>query len=81
MFKETFRAIGSIKNFVKVVEVECTLCVNDDDSGWFEFADEKGKWYAEGNLNFYKNELIEFNGIEDLPYFIKEKLTDWGFLL
>lgn len=66
----------------KRVELECSLGINSEDYGWFEFYDIKTggeDWYAEGGLNFEDKVLVDYDGVFALPPFILDKLAELGY--
>lgn len=63
------------------VKLHVTVVQSDDDYGWFEIYDLKtggNDWYAEGSLRIDDNELIDYDGVFDLPFFVKTQLREWG---
>jgi hypothetical protein len=90
-FSETFEAIkglsletayGRIRSEKDVV-IEVTIGYDaEKEYGYFEFYDVKtggDKWYAEGGLWFDNEELIDYDGVFELPTFVWEKLEEKGF--
>lgn len=66
----------------KHVELECSLGINSEDYGWFEFYDIKTggeDWYAEGGLTFENKVLVDYDGVFALPPFILDKLAELGY--
>ena len=62
------------------VEVEFSIEL-DEDYGSFEIYDiESGgeNWYAEGELWFEDNTLIDYDGVSELPKEIINKLNELG---
>ena len=47
--------------------------------GSFEMYSDDGEYYAEGGLWFEKGELVDYDGIFELPSVIKKQLIKWGF--
>lgn len=75
-------SFGMIRN-----EWDCELQVTigfslDNSGGYFEIYDvETGgeKWYAEGCLDIDGKDVIGYDGIFSLPWFITDKLKELGF--
>lgn len=66
------------------VRLFCTIGINSDNYGWFEIYDIRtagDEWYAEGGLWFEDKEVVDFDGVFDLPVCIKEKLKELGYSL
>ncbi len=66
------------------VEVEVTVGIKDDNYGYFELYDTKTggeKWYCEGGLWFQDKTLVDYDGVFNLPPMVKDKLTEWGYLV
>jgi hypothetical protein len=64
------------------VELDVTIGIKDEEYGYFEFYDIKtggDSWYAEGGLWFKGKELVDYDGVFDLPDFIKDKLIELGY--
>jgi hypothetical protein len=65
-------------------EVEMTYHIQADPMkqyGSFEMYSDDGDYYAEGGLWFDKGELVDYDGIFELPQIIKNQLIKWGFSL
>lgn len=88
--KHTFKIVSSmvlensfgIIDKEKSVELDVTIGFNSDEYGWFEFYDINtggNTWYAEGGLSFENKELIDYDGVFELPDFIIEKLEELGY--
>mgnify|MGYP003648730953 CR=1 FL=1 len=77
--ENSFGSVGARKTVMLRVNIK----VNPEtEYGSFEFYDlETGgeDFYAEGGLWFNGRELIDFDGIFDLPDFIQDALSDEGF--
>jgi hypothetical protein len=61
--------------------MDYTVCV-DGTHGWFEMYDEEtgGRdFYAEGQLIFEGNTLVDYDGIFELPEDILDKLDEAGY--
>ena len=64
------------------VELEVTIGIRDDESGWFELHDEESggdEWYAEGEFEFDGMAVTAFEGVFALPQCIINKLKEMGF--
>jgi hypothetical protein len=64
------------------IDIDVTIGIKDETYGWFEFYDvETGgeEWYAEGGLWFKGKELTDYDGVFDLPDFIKDRLLRMGY--
>ena len=49
--------------------------------GGYEMYDDDGDYYAEGMLQFDSGELIDYDGVYDLPETIKKQLIKWRFTI
>jgi hypothetical protein len=91
--EETFEVVRYInrQNSVGVLNekdnVKLTVTVTMDTekgSGGFEFYDDETggeDWYAEGGIWLHKEnkeQVCDYDGVFDLPDFIKDKLNEWG---
>lgn len=88
-FKEEFKVVqnvametsaGLVAPRVKRT-MDFTVCV-ENGRGWFELYDEETSgedFYAEGCLIFSGKELIDYDGIFDLPSEILDKLEERGY--
>ena len=64
------------------IEIDVTVGINDEDSGWFELYDvETGgeDWYAEGGIEFDGMDIVGYDGVFELPDFIVNKLVELGY--
>ena len=64
------------------IEIDVTVGINDEDSGWFELYDiETGgeEWYAEGGIEFDGMDIVGYDGVFELPDFIVNKLVELGY--
>ena len=76
MKKETF------EKKLKIGIVEYTVQMIDKDYGCFEFYDiDTGgeRLYAEGGLWFDGKELVDYDGVFQLPLPVIDKLKEWGY--
>lgn len=77
--QNSFGIIASEKD----CQLEFTIRIHDGEkTGSFELADVKtggNKWYAEGGLWFDEKELVDYDGVFELPEEILDKLEEWGF--
>jgi hypothetical protein len=74
-------SFGTIKQ-EEDIEIDVTVGINDEDSGWFELYDvETGgeDWYAEGGLEFDGMDIVGYDGVFELPDFIVNKLVELGY--
>lgn len=77
----TLQTSAGIIDQEEQVQLHVTVCLKDPDYGWFEIYDHKTggeDWYAEGSLRIDDNELIDYDGVFDLPFFVKTQLREWG---
>lgn len=90
MKQETFKVVESLvlENSFGIidaennVELEVTVGIKSEDYGWFEFYDVKSEgdiWYAEGGLWIEDNKVTGYDGVFELPGFVLNKLTEWGY--
>ena len=66
---------------VETTNVEVIVRLNGE-RGSFEFYDEETggeNWYAEGGLWFNGKELVDYDGIFELPKFVADKLEELGY--
>lgn len=66
----------------KGVELDCSLTIEDEDGGYFEFYDlETGgeSWYAEGRLEIENKVITGYDGVFELPEFLQKKLQEIGY--
>ena len=86
---ETFKAYESLSmenSFMVVreqedIELNVTIGIHDDESGWFELYDEESggdEWYAEGGLRFEDGKLVDYDGVFALPVCIIQRLQNMG---
>jgi hypothetical protein len=65
------------------IKIEFTLGIHESgNTGWFEFYDiDSGgeKWYAEGGLWFDGKDVMDFDGVFELPEEIMTKLNELGY--
>ena len=64
------------------IEIDVTVGINDEDSGWFQLYDiETGgdDWYAEGGIEFDGMDIVGYDGVFELPDFIVNKLVELGY--
>ena len=64
----------------KVMEYNVGL-IKEEERGWFEMYDEESggeDYYAEGGLEFYKNELVGYDGVFDLDENIINCVKEMG---
>ncbi len=87
---ESFTAYESLSlenSFVTIkeqkdIELNVTIGIHDDESGWFELYDEESggeEWYAEGGLELDGLSVTGYDGVFALPMCIIEKLQEMGF--
>ena len=87
---ESFKAYESLSlenSFVTIkeqkdIELNVTIGIHDDESGWFELYDEESggeEWYAEGGLELDGLSVTGYDGVFALPMCIIEKLQEMGF--
>lgn len=88
-FKENFKVVqnvametsaGLVAPRVKRT-MDITVCV-EHGRGWFELYDEESggeDFYAEGCLIFNDKELVDYDGIFELPDEILDKLEEHGY--
>lgn len=88
-FKEEFKVVqhvametsaGLVAPRVKRT-MDFTVCV-ENGRGWYEVYDEESggeDFYAEGCLIFNGKELIDYDGIFELPAEILDKLDEHGY--
>ena len=67
------------------VQMSYEVKINEDRNyGWFEIYSVNGNsdFYAEGGiwLNKDNSEVMDFDGVYDLPTFVKEQLKKWGIV-
>lgn len=64
------------------IELNVTIGIHDDESGWFELYDEESggeDWYAEGGLELDGLSVTGYDGVFALPVCIINKLQEMGF--
>jgi hypothetical protein len=69
-------------NKEKDVELDVTVGIGDDESGYFELYDTLSggdNWYAEGSIQFDGKNVIGYDGVFDLPDVVKNKLVEMGY--
>ncbi len=87
---ESFTAYESLSlenSFVTIkeqkdIQLNVTIGIHDDESGWFELYDEESggeEWYAEGGLELDGLSVTGYDGVFALPMCIIEKLQEMGF--
>jgi len=87
---ESFKAYESLSlenSFVTIkeqqnIELNVTIGIHDDESGWFELYDEESggeDWYAEGGLELDGLSVTGYDGVFALPVCIINKLQEMGF--
>lgn len=87
---ESFKAYESLSlenSFMVVkekenIELNVTIGIHDDESGWFELYDEESggdEWYAEGGLELDGLSVTGYDGVFALPVCIINKLQEMGF--
>ncbi|MHA2201920.1 MAG: hypothetical protein ACXABN_18805 [Candidatus Thorarchaeota archaeon] len=90
MKKETFNAVSSLNlqtsygivRKEKDVQLEVTVGIKEDGSGWYEIYDVKTsgeRWYASGELNFRGKKLVDYDGMFSLSHLVINKLEEWGY--
>ena len=87
----TFKTVASLQlensftvlNQENDVNLECTIGINElKGTGYFELYDEEtggDNWYAEGGLWFNDKDLVEYDGVFNLPDFIIDKIVELGY--
>ena len=73
-------SFGTIKEEDKVI-LEVSVGINHGEYGWFEVYDDKTggeNWYAEGGLWFRNKELVDYDGVFELPTCVLDKLEEIG---
>jgi hypothetical protein len=87
---ESFTAYESLSlenSFVTIkeqkdIQLNVTIGIHDDESGWFELYDEESggeEWYAEGGLELDGLSVTGYDGVFALPVCIINKLQEMGF--
>lgn len=72
-----YGVIDSEKN----VDLHVLVVLAEPSYGFFEIYDLKTggqDWHAEGSLSIHENELLDYDGVFDLPFFVKVQLREWG---
>jgi hypothetical protein len=64
------------------IKLEVTVGIKSDRYGWFEVYDiETGgqEYYAEGGLWFDNKELVDYDGVYELPDAVLNELSKMGY--
>jgi len=82
-FEEKFKVVQYVAMVSPRVKITMDYTVGvEDGRGWFELYDEESGgegFYAEGCLIFEGKELIDYDGIFELPDEILDKLEEHGY--
>lgn len=73
--ENSFGLVATKKN----VKVNYSLWIIDDSHGGFELDGGSDDWYAEGGLWFEGMDLVDYDGVFELPKTIIDKLQELGY--
>jgi hypothetical protein len=66
------------------VKLEVIIRIRDESRGSFELYDVKSggeDWYAEGGLWFKGKDLVDYDGVHELPKVVESKIIEMGYCL